>query len=151
MAFSNIFISSDVPILMRTNPGHIPGALAQENPLLLELSKERRSARPEVGQQKISGTRVCFHGESLQLRSEQARMRFTSLTYARIVAPSFTAASAATSAARFTGKGGMARRTRARDSLQAMTAPSRREASPATFENVLATNSGETCESRAPR
>ena len=38
--------------------------------MLLELSKERRSARPEVGQQKISGTRVCFHGESLQLRSE---------------------------------------------------------------------------------
>src|SRR6059058_1708569 len=46
----------------------------------------------------------------------------------------------ATSAARFTGNGGMARRTKARDSLQAMTAPRRSEASPATLEKVLATN-----------
>src|SRR5271155_4489003 len=53
----------------------------------------------------------------------------------------FTAASAATNAATFTGKGGMARRRRLNDGAWASTAPSRRPASPAVFEKVRVTNS----------
>src|SRR5580692_4066355 len=57
-----------------------------------------------------------------------------------MVARSCTAACAAINAAMLMGKGGMARLRSASDFSQAITAPSRRAASPAAFENVRALN-----------
>ncbi len=57
-----------------------------------------------------------------------------------MAAPSRTAASAATSAAKFTANGGIARRKYLSDSALAITAPSRRPAKPAALENVRAMN-----------
>src|ERR1700676_162909 len=55
-----------------------------------------------------------------------------------MVARSWTAACAATSAAMLMGKGGIARRRSVSDFSRAMTAPRRRAARPAAFENVRA-------------
>jgi len=68
-----------------------------------------------------------------------ARISLTSRAYRSIVLRSRIAASAATSAARFTGNGGIALLTMASDSAQASTAPNRSAARPAAFENVRAT------------
>src|SRR5262249_8601811 len=57
-----------------------------------------------------------------------------------IVFLSSTAATALTSAARFTGYGGIALLTKSKESRRAITPPSRKLANPAAFENVLATN-----------
>src|SRR6266571_2947269 len=58
MAFSSFFISADVPMLTRTNPG------------LFELSKERGSVWTEIGKKKISSAGKGSRAELLQFGSE---------------------------------------------------------------------------------
>src|SRR5437879_12040128 len=52
---------------------HVLGALAQKNPLLLKLSKELRSLRPTIGQQKISGAGEGAHAELLQFGGQDRK------------------------------------------------------------------------------
>ena len=86
-------------------------ALANKNAFAFELREKRGTGGSKVGQKKISGARKGFDTEMLQFCGEPfARTHERFARSCRIVLPSLSAASAATSAARFTGNGGTARR-----------------------------------------
>src|SRR6266704_3175070 len=139
--FRSRCISDCVPMEIRTKPGPISLLRSRRRIPCFSIFRKRGGPDgPKFAKRKFPALGYVFTPTVFNSAANHARKRFTSRTYPCIVAPSFTAASAPTRAARLTGKGGMARRTRASDFSQAITAPRRKAASPATFEKVLATN-----------
>ena len=114
-------------------------SFTHQNSLGSQFVEKRRPVRTKIRKNKISCARKCFDSQSLiPARTIRAAARFSHITSYR--AAFLKAASAATSAAVLTGKGGIARRKIESESRQAITAPSLNPASPAAFENVRATN-----------
>ena len=143
-----IAASSSISFLSRAdrNPhesrANISARSRTKIPSLRSFLRKSPGRSAEIRQEKISSAGKVFTPSFCSPCSNHSRdPRCISLNIIAIAVPSSTAASAAASAADFTGKGGIARRTSASDSRAAITAPRRKPASPAAFENVRATNS----------
>ena len=118
------------------------GAIPQQHSLALQAPAHLRSARSEIRQQEVAGARIGSYAELLKFFLEP-------YAHAQDV-PHVALHGLRVANGRFGGgeRGHVDRERRhsaaqnaAKDSAQAMTAPSRKPANPAAFENVRATKS----------